>query len=235
MRDESDLSGLKLHHRPQAGGGSGEADAEVNGWPPLQDTFSRNFNILIAGMPRVLGSQGPAGGVDCMAAWSVCGGGWASLAPVEGEAASAAGLEAHPAGHRQGHRHHPGDGGGRGHPQVRMIGFGIDEKQAEYVAEIKLRNINKEYILKRVQETERLAGRDPGSGGHLGKACCICRIMVEEAYAGTEEVRPAPENRDHLQPRGAGYCRRSRWVTILSPCSCPVRGISRRSRPAVCG
>ena len=39
-----------------------------------------------------------------------------------------------------------------------MIGFGIDEKQAEYVAEIKLRNINKEYILKRVQETESLQG-----------------------------------------------------------------------------
>ena len=38
-----------------------------------------------------------------------------------------------------------------------MIGFGIDQVQAEYVAEIKLRNINKEYILKRVQETAALA------------------------------------------------------------------------------
>ena len=37
-----------------------------------------------------------------------------------------------------------------------MIGFGIDQVQAEYVAEIKLRNINKEYILKRVQETDAL-------------------------------------------------------------------------------
>ena len=39
-----------------------------------------------------------------------------------------------------------------------MIGFGIDQVQAEYVAEIRLRNINKEYILKRVQETEALRG-----------------------------------------------------------------------------
>ena len=37
-----------------------------------------------------------------------------------------------------------------------MIGFGIDQIQAEYVAEIKLRNINKEYILKRTQETDAL-------------------------------------------------------------------------------
>ena len=40
-----------------------------------------------------------------------------------------------------------------------MIGFGIDQIQAEYVAEIKLRNINKEYILKRTRETDA-AGRD---------------------------------------------------------------------------
>ena len=37
-----------------------------------------------------------------------------------------------------------------------MIGFGIDETQAEYVAEIKLRNINREYILKRTEETSEL-------------------------------------------------------------------------------
>ena len=37
-----------------------------------------------------------------------------------------------------------------------MIGFGIDQVQAEFVAEIKLRNINKEYILKRLQDVETL-------------------------------------------------------------------------------
>ncbi len=40
-----------------------------------------------------------------------------------------------------------------------MIGFGIDQVQAEFVAEIKLRNINKEYILKRTAETGDLGGR----------------------------------------------------------------------------
>ena len=37
-----------------------------------------------------------------------------------------------------------------------MIGFGIDEIQAEYVAEIKLRNINKQYILRRIEEVDKL-------------------------------------------------------------------------------
>ena len=37
-----------------------------------------------------------------------------------------------------------------------MIGFGIDDVQAEYVADIKLRNINKEYILKRIEEVAGL-------------------------------------------------------------------------------
>ena len=46
-----------------------------------------------------------------------------------------------------------------------MIGFGIDQVQAEYVAEIKLRNINQEYILKRTQETDALQDGDRRSGG----------------------------------------------------------------------
>ena len=50
-----------------------------------------------------------------------------------------------------------------------MIGFGIDQIQAEYVAEIKLRNINKEYILKRVQETDALQDGDRRPGGHPGQ------------------------------------------------------------------
>ena len=61
-----------------------------------------------------------------------------------------------------------------------MIGFGIDEKQAEYVAEIKLRNINKEYILKRVQETETLQGEIEDLEDTLQKPARIRRIMVEE-------------------------------------------------------
>ena len=74
-----------------------------------------------------------------------------------------------------------------------MIGFGIDQIQAEYVAEIKLRNINKEYILKRVQETEHPAEGDRRPGGHVGQARArIRKIIIDGAGARPEEVRRAP-------------------------------------------
>ena len=61
-----------------------------------------------------------------------------------------------------------------------MIGFGIDQVQAEYVAEIKLRNINKEYILKRVQETAALADEIDDLEDTLAKPGRIRRIIIDE-------------------------------------------------------
>ena len=128
---------------------------------PLQDTFTCNFNILIAGMPRVLGVR------DILEEWTA----WRTecvrrrvyfiLNKQEGEAASAArvckrillDIDKAIAIIRETEEE------AEVVPNL-MIGFGIDEMQAEYVAEIKLRNINKEYILKRVQETDELAGGD---------------------------------------------------------------------------
>ena len=61
-----------------------------------------------------------------------------------------------------------------------MIGFGIDQVQAEYVAEIKLRNINKEYILKRVQETAALADEIEDLEDTLAKPARIRKIIIGE-------------------------------------------------------
>ena len=61
-----------------------------------------------------------------------------------------------------------------------MIAFGIDQVQAEYVAEIKLRNINKEYILKRVAETESLADEIADLEDTLAKPARIRRIIIDE-------------------------------------------------------
>ena len=66
-----------------------------------------------------------------------------------------------------------------------MIGFGIDQVQAEYVAEIKLRNINKEYILKRVRETEDLQREITDLEDTLAKPARIRKIIVDEL----EQVR----------------------------------------------
>ncbi len=82
-----------------------------------------------------------------------------------------------------------------------MIGFGIDEKQAEYVAEIKLRNINKEYILKRYRRRRHCKGEIQDLEDTLQKPARIRRIMVEELTQYARST-PSPGNRDHLQPRG---------------------------------
>ena len=61
-----------------------------------------------------------------------------------------------------------------------MIGFGIDQVQAEYVAEIKLRNINKEYILKRVAETSALQDEIEDLEDTLAKPGRIRKIIIGE-------------------------------------------------------
>lgn len=61
-----------------------------------------------------------------------------------------------------------------------MIGFGIDELQAEYVAEIKLRNINKEHILKRTRETDELAQEIQELEGILADSRKIKNIIIGE-------------------------------------------------------
>jgi DNA gyrase subunit A len=64
-----------------------------------------------------------------------------------------------------------------------MIGFGIDQVQAEYVAEIKLRNINKEYILKRVAETDALRDEIDDLEDLLANPKRVKKILVDELNA----------------------------------------------------
>ena len=61
-----------------------------------------------------------------------------------------------------------------------MIAFGIDETQAEYVAEIKLRHINKEYILKRTEETGQLQGEIDEMQSILDDPKKISKIIIQE-------------------------------------------------------
>ena len=64
-----------------------------------------------------------------------------------------------------------------------MIGFGIDSTQAEFVAEIKLRNINKEYILKRVEEVDSLEAEIADLQDTLDKPARIRNIIIDELTA----------------------------------------------------
>ena len=156
MRDETDLSGLKLTIDLKRAADPDKLMQKLWRMTPLQDSFACNFNILIAGMPRVMGVR------EILEEWVA----WRSegvrrrtyfqlqrkkerLHLLKGLARILLDIDKAIAIIR----------GTESDAEVipnLMIGFGIDEVQANFVAEIKLRNINKEYILKKTAETEEL-------------------------------------------------------------------------------
>ena len=86
-----------------------------------------------------------------------------------------------------------------------MIGFGIDEVQAEYVAEIKLRHLNREYILKRTEEIESLTGEIAEMEDTLKSPRKVDTIIVNQLRAIAKEYGARSEER-----RVGKECR-SRW------------------------
>ena len=156
MRDETDLSGLKLTVDLKRGTDPDKLMQKLFRMTPLEDSFPCNFNILIAGMPRVLGVREI---LEEWVAWRTEGVRRRTFFQLQ----------------RKKERLHLLQGlarilldidkaiaiirGTESDAEVipnLMIGFGIDEQQANFVAEIKLRNINQEYILKKTAETEEL-------------------------------------------------------------------------------
>ncbi len=156
MRDETDLNGLKLTIDLKRGADPEKLMQKLCRSTPLMDSYPCNFNILVAGMPRVLGVR------EILEDWTA----WRSdcirrrvffqlqkkqeklhllkglqkiLLDIDKAIAIIRNTELD----------------AEVIPNL-MIGFGIDQVQAEYVAEIRLRNINKEYILKRTAETGEL-------------------------------------------------------------------------------
>ena len=156
MRDETDLGGLRLAIDLKRGVDPEKLMQKLFKLTTLQDAFACNFNILVGGNPRVMGvgeilEEWTAWRMDCVRRRV-----YHELAKKKDKLHLLRGLE-----------------------QILldidkaiaiirntelesevvpnlMMGFGIDQIQAEYVAEIKLRNINREYILKRTAEIEEL-------------------------------------------------------------------------------
>ena len=156
MRDETDLSGLRLAIDLKRGTDPDKLMQKLFKTTTLQDSFPCNFNILIAGNPRVMGVQEIleewiAWRTECVRRriYHELSGKKDKLHLLQGlekilldidraiEIIRNTELEADVI------------------PNL-MMGFGIDEEQAEYVAEIRLRNINREYILKRTAEISDL-------------------------------------------------------------------------------
>ena len=180
MRDESDLSGLKLTIDLKRGTDPEKLMQKLFKMTPLQDNFACNFNILIAGTPRVLG----VGGIlDEWTAWR--------MECVKRRVFFQKTKKAEKLHLLLGLKRilldidkairiiRETESEAEVIPNL-MIGFGIDQVQAEFVAEIKLRNINKEYILKRTEETDRLAEEIEDLEKTLKSSQRIRGIIVKE-------------------------------------------------------
>ena len=156
MRDETDLGGLKLAIDLKRGADPEKLMAKLFKSTPLMDSFACNFNILIAGTPRVMGvreilSEWTAWRLDCVKRriYFDLGRKKEKLHLLLGLGKILLDIDKAIAIIRNTEREADVV------PNL-MSGFGIDKVQAEFVAEIKLRNINREYILKRTAETEDL-------------------------------------------------------------------------------
>jgi len=156
MRDETDLSGLKLTIDLKRGVEPDKLMAKLFRITPLMDSFSCNFNILIAGVPRVLGVR------EILEEWTAWRAGcvkrrvYCELQKKKDKLHLLRGLQKILLDiDRAIQIIRATEEEDEVVPNL-MVGFGIDEQQAEYVAEIRLRNINREYILKRTEETGEL-------------------------------------------------------------------------------
>ena len=156
MRDETDLNGLKLTIDLKRGAEPDKLMQKLFRLTPLQDSFACNFNILIADMPRVMGVG------EILEEWTA----WRTqcvknrlyfqinkkqerLHLLKGLERILLDIDKAIAIIRETELE------SEVIPNL-MIGFGIDEIQANYVAEIKLRNINKEYILRQTKAISEL-------------------------------------------------------------------------------
>lgn len=180
MRDETDLNGLKLTIDLKRGTDPDKLMAKLYKATTLQDTLSCNFNVLIAGMPRVLGVR------QLLEEW--CG--WRTdcvrrriyfvLNKKKEKLHLLKGLEKILLDIDKAiHIIRETEEDAMVIPNL-MIGFGIDEVQAEYVAEIKLRNINKEYIVKRTEELSSLQDEINDLEDTLNRPQRVKKIITDE-------------------------------------------------------
>ena len=156
VRDETDKSGLKITLELKRGVDPEKLMARLYKQTPLEDSFSCNFNILINGEPKVMGVREILRHwidfrTDCIRRMLLF-----DIEKKEARLHLLEGLEKILLDIDKAIyivRNTPEDA--MVVPNL-MSGFGIDKIQAEFVAEIKLRNLNKEYILKRTSEMEKL-------------------------------------------------------------------------------
>ncbi len=180
MRDETDLGGLKLTMDLKRGVDPDKFMQKMFRMTPLQDSFPCNFNILIAGMPRVMGvgeilEEWVAWRTDCVKRrlFFQIGKKEERLHLLKGLEKILLDIDKAIKIIRETELE------SEVIPNL-MIGFGIDEIQANFVAEIKLRNINKEYILRQTQNISQLEAEIADLRATLNSGKKLQNVIIKE-------------------------------------------------------
>lgn len=180
IRDETGLSGLKITIDLKRGTEPDKLMQRLFKLTPLEDSFSCNFNVLVGGSPRVMGvrellEEWTAFRIECVRRRTfydltkkkeklhLLKGLQAILLDIDKAVAIVRKTEEE----------------AEVVPNL-MIGFGIDEVQAEYVAEIKLRHLNREYILKRTEEISQLEKEIANLQAILDSKSKVKNVIISE-------------------------------------------------------
>lgn len=183
IRNETDLNGLKITIDLKRGTDPDKVMAKLYAATPLEDSFGCNFNVLIAGVPQVLGvrallEEWTAFRIECVRRRVVY-----DLNRAKEKLHLLRGLQKILLDIDKAVRIVRETAEEVEVVPNLMIGFGIDEIQAEYVAEIKLRHLNREYILKRLDEVERLEAEVEDLQAVLNSRSRVKTIIIEELRA----------------------------------------------------
>ena len=180
IRDETGIDGLKITIDLKRGTDPEKLMLKLFKLTPLQDTFSCNFNILIAGVPKVMGvreilNEWIAFRIECIRRRT-----YFDLKKKQDKLHLLKGLKTILLDIDKAVKIvRETEEESEVVPNL-MIGFGIDEIQAEYVAEIKLRHLNKEYILKRIEDIENLEKEIADLQAILASKQRVKTIIVKE-------------------------------------------------------
>ncbi len=197
MRDETDLTGLKLAIDLKRGTDPDKLMAKLFRMTPLMDSQSCNFNILIAGMPRVMGVREILEEWTAWRAESVRRRVYFNMKKKQDKLHLLKGLQRILLDiDRAIQIIRETEEDAEVVPNL-MIGFGIDQIQAEYVADIRLRNINKEYILKRTQEVGDLEAEIADLEATVNDPKRIRKIIMDE-LAQVKKKYAAPRRTEIL-------------------------------------
>ena len=206
VRDETGLEGLRIAIDLKRGADPEKLMRKLYRLTPLEDSFSCNFNVLIEGSPKLMG-VGQI--IDEWLAWRkecVKRELFYNLQKMREKLHLLIGLESLLLDIDKAIRIIRQTESEKQVIPNLMKGFSIDETQAEYIAEIKLRNLNKEYILKRVSEKEELEKKIAetesilGSDKKVGKLISSQLVQIKKKYAKPRKTEILYEYEEHELP-----------------------------------